>query len=193
MSNFKLQLFVPVLVSMLVLGSCREDDTNNYVCVPDPALEGSTSRVTTNSDSSTYFVYTDIVINASTSEVWSVLTDWNNIGTWSSSFIGLTGDIKDKGQVVASYKVGTDTFKFPHTLHYIEGKEFGWSDPITFAPEIKDNHLFKVEAISDCQSRFIQTDDFTGENANFPLPTLAAQSEMGYNQFNVELKKEVEK
>lgn len=172
--------------------ACREDDTED-LCTPDKSLEKATSSVTTNTDSSTYFVYSDIVINASQSEVWAVLTDWNNVGNWSTSFIGIVGDVSHGGQVTASYIVGPDTFRFPHTLHYVEGVEFGWSDPIAFAPEIKDNHLFKLEAISDCQTRFIQTDDFTGVNANFPLPALAAQSEAGYNQFNAELKKEVEK
>ncbi len=175
----------------LTFTACNNDDDDT--CTPDTSLEGVTSNITTNADSSTYFVYTDIVINASQAKVWEVLTDWDNVGNWSTSFIGLTGDIQDGGQVTANYIVGTDTFQFPHTLHYVEGVEFGWSDSIVFAPEIIDNHLFRLEVISDCQTRFIQTDDFTGENPLFPLPDLAAQSEAGYNQFNTELKEEVER
>ena len=192
MNTLKIKLFVPLLVGILIFNGCRDKD-NNDPCVPDKSLEGATSNIRTNADSSTYYVYSDIVINASQSKVWSVLTDWNNVGKWSSSFQGLTGDIKHGGNVTATYLVGTDTFRFPHTLHYVEGVEFGWSDPISFAPEIKDNHLFKLQAISDCQTKFIQTDDFTGENSMFPLPALSAQSMAGYNQFNAELKAEVEK
>ena len=192
MQILKSQYLFLFLIIVLTLSACGNDDDEN-LCTPNTALEGATSNITTNADSSTYSVYSDIVINTSQAEAWSVLTDWNNIGNWSSSFIGLSGDIQDGGQVTASYLVGTDTFHFPHTLHYIEGVEFGWSDPIAFAPEIVDNHLFKLEAISECQTRFIQTDEFTGENPMFPLPDLAAQTEAGYNQFNAELKEEVEK
>ena len=190
MKNFKIQYLLVLAIVALTFAACDDDD--DETCIPDTALEGATSNVSPNADSSTYSIYSDIVINASQEEVWDVLTDWDNMGNWSTSFIGLTGDIQNGGQVTASYIVGTDTFHFPHALHYVEGTEFGWSDPIAFAPEIVDNHLFKVESISDCQTRFIQTDEFTGENPMFPLPDLAAQTEAGYNQFNAELKGEVE-
>ena len=190
MKNIKIQLLLATLILAVTFTACRK---KNDTCIPDASLEGATSSATPNADSSTYAIYSDIVINAPSLEVWNTLTDWNNIGNWSSSFIGLTGDIRNGGQVTASYKVGTDTFNFPHTLHYVDGQEFGWSDPIAFAPNITDNHLFKIVAISDCQTRFIQTDEFTGQDPNYPLPALSAQTEAGYNQFNTELKAEVEK
>ena len=197
MKNFKNQfLFVTIFVA-ITFTACKKDDsdicTSSSPCTPDASLEGATSSVTPNSDSTTYSVYSDIVINASAAEIWSVLTEWDSVGNWSSSFLGLTGDIRDGGSVIARYKVGTDTFNFPHTLHYVEGVEFGWSDPIAFAPGITDNHLFKLEPISSCQTKFIQTDEFTGYDSTFTLPNLSAQSEAGYNQFNSELKAEVEK
>ncbi len=189
MKNIKIQLLFTTLILALTFTACRKKDS----CVIDASLTDTTSSVIPNTDSSTYAIYSDIVINASPADVWATLTDWNNIGNWSSSFIGLTGDIRDGGQVTASYKVGTDTFNFPHTLHYIDGQEFGWADPIAFAPTITDNHLFKIVALSDCQTRFIQTDEFTGQDPNFPLPALSTQTLASYNQFNAELKTEVEK
>lgn len=191
MKNLKFQPLIAIVVALLALTACKDEVED--ICTPDPNLEGANSSITTNTDSSTYYVHTDIVINASQAEVWSVLTNWQNMGNWSTSFIGLAGNVQPGGQVNALYLFNGDTLAFPHTLHYLEGMEFGWSDPIAFAPEITDNHLFKLEAISDCQTRFIQTDEFTGENPNYPLPALAGQSEAGYNQFNVELKAEAEK
>ncbi|MCT4665506.1 MAG: SRPBCC domain-containing protein [Flavobacteriales bacterium] len=172
----------------LFVSSCSEDK----ICSPDQSLTVVNSNITTNADSSTFYIYTDIVINAPKEEVWNVLTNWEKMGDWSTSFIGLTGDIRDEGQIVAHYLLGTDTLHFPHALHFVDGEEFGWADPIAFAPQITDNHLFKLEAISDCQTRFIQTDEFTGENPQFPLPALSAQTQEGYNLFNSQLKKEVE-
>ncbi len=190
MQILKIQFLFVLILAALTFNSCKDDDD---LCVPDTSLEIATSSVSTNAGSTTYFVYSDIVINASQEKVWAVLTDWNNMQNWSTSFIGLTGDIRDGGQVTARFILNGTTFEFPHTLHYVNGVEFGWSDPLLFAPEIKDNHLYKVEALSDCQTRFIQTDDFTGENPMFPLPDLAAQTETAYIQFNSELKAEVEK
>ncbi len=78
------------------------------------------------------------------------------------------------------------------TLSYTEGQQFGWSAESTTFPGIVDNHIFKVEAISECQSRFIQTDEFRGENSFFTTEDLANASLPLYNQFNSELKLEVE-
>lgn len=58
---------------------------------------------------------------------------------------------------------------------------------------ITDNHLYRVEVISEYQTRFIQTDEFLGTKPGFfTTEELAAIGETGYNQFNAELKAEVE-
>ena len=73
-----------------------------------------------------------------------------------------------------------------------EGKRFGWSDPILFAPGVVDYHLYVVEPCGD-QTLFIQTDNFTGTDEMFSPQVLATILLGGYQTFNRELKAEVER
>jgi len=53
--------------------------------------------------------------------------------------------------------------KTPYIFIYVEGEEFGWSDPLGgIFLGLTDNHRFRVEKISDIETRFIQSDDFKG-------------------------------
>ncbi len=197
MKRIGLYYVMLLLITSLFVTSCDNDDDDN-VCTPDTSLQVSSSQVT-EIDTNHHAVYTDIVINAPVQDVWNVLTDWANMPNWSTSFQGLSGDIKDGGQVVATFLLPDPTtgqtvpFEFPHELSYEEGVQFGWSDPVAIAPGITDDHVYMLQAISDCQTRLIQTDEFVGNDANFTTAILAAGSEAGYNQFNLELKTEVEK
>ena len=180
--------------------SCDDDD----VCVIDETLTVETSSVSELS-ADNWGTYTDIVINASADEVWGVLTDFDNMPNWSSLLQGMVGDISNGGLVTvtvlfadqATGEVGSSDFT--RTLIYEEGVLFGWSEPFELAAGtgifVTDNHQFKVEAISECQARFIQTDDFTGiipAAAGVTLEQVAGIIETSYKQFNQELKAEVE-
>ena len=173
---------------VLFFSSCSDDDD---ICVPDLTLRVDSSEVTMIA-ADHYAVYTEVIINASAEETWEVLTDFANMPNWSSTFQGLSGDIRDGGQVVANFLVQGDLLGFPHTLRFIDGVEFGWSDPIIGFDGIVDNHIYRVEAISDCQSRFIQTDEFRGSNPNVTLGDFAGLTIQSYQLFNQELKAEVE-
>ncbi len=194
LSFFSVVLIAQVIILSFLTYSCDDDD----VCMPDPNLTVATS-FTTELAENHHSVYTDIVIDASQEEVWTVLTDWANMPNWSSSLQGLSGDIRDGGSVVATFIAIDPTtgdplsIDLPHTLIYEEGVLFGWADPLALVPGITDNHLYRLEAISECQTRFIQTDEFQGTNPDFTTEVLATLSETGYNEFNAELKAEVEK
>lgn len=174
--------------------SCSDDD-DDFVC--EYTYSGSTSAVTQVAENH-YSVYTDIVIDANIETVWTVLTNFDNMPNWSTTFQGLSGDITNGGEIVAIFLVtdpstgNTVPAEFPHTLSYTEGVQFGWSDPIALFPGITDNHLYKLEALSDCQTRFIQTDEFSGTDDNITAEIMAQVSGASYNQFNAELKAEVE-
>lgn len=167
-------------------------------CVPDPSLAAAASSASMVAENH-HRVDSFIVIDASAEEVWDVLTDFETMPDWSSSFQGLAGDIEDGGAVVATYLVPnpetgeTSPAQFPHTLSYEEGIRFGWSDPIAGLDGLQDNHRFELERLSDCQTRFVQTDAFTGTNPNLNTETLANISAMGYEAFNAELKAETER
>ena len=190
MKFLNIQLAVLIAISLTIFSCSKDDDCELLV-------NDATSEVTMIAQDH-HSVYTDIIINASTQEVWDVLTDFDNISNWSTSFQGLSGDIQDGGSVVATFLIQDPStgeinpVDFPHTLTYTEGVQFGWSDPVAVFPGITDNHLYRVEEISECQTRFIQTDEFMGTDTNITTEIFAQVSEGSYNQFNLELKTEVE-
>lgn len=166
-------------------------------CTPDDTLPVETDDVV-ELGVQHYGLTTEIVIDAPAEHVWSVLTDWEQMPTWSSTFQGISGDIRDGGQVVARYLNQGQILEIPHTLIFEEGVKFGWSDPTGPSEEepfggFVDHHIFEVEAISACQSRFIQSDNFEGEgNATFDAEGIAHFLVPVYQVFNAELKAQAE-
>ncbi|SEB41330.1 Polyketide cyclase / dehydrase and lipid transport [Tenacibaculum sp. MAR_2009_124] len=193
----KFRMSVLLLIFTLTIVSCS-DSSEEVPCTADTTIDFPTSTIT-QIEPNKHRVYTDIVINGSAEEVWNILTDFTNMPDWSSSFQGLSGEINNNSEVTITYILPSPTTgeptesQFNRTLSYIEGQQFGWSTESTTFPGIIDNHIFKVEAISDCQSRFIQTDEYQGTNSFFTTNDLANASIPLYNQFNTELKGEVEK
>lgn len=139
-------------------------------------------------DDGHFSVYSDIIISAPKKEVWKTLVDFENMKEWSTTMINITGEIKDGGKIQSHFSYGGQIWLADHHFIYKEGEFFGWSDPLTGDFEgNQDNHLFKLEAISDTQTRFIQTDEFTGENILKQGLTLAQIAFDSYPKFNREL------
>ena len=146
-----------------------------------------------------YKVHSEILINAPVAEVWAAITDWDAMPSWSTfGFQGLEGDVADGNIVTAHFLFGEDRNEIQHTLIYEEGVRYGWSDPTGPADMVPfggftDNHIFEVEAVSETQTRFIQTDEYTGPgNKAMNAQALAEASLPAFQAFNNELKTHIE-
>jgi len=189
--KFSTPLVVLLVITNFLFISCSKDD---IACKPDLTLQVETANTTEVSFTQAN-VYTDIIINAPAGKVWSVLRNFDNMPNWSSSLQGITGNISNGGSVVVKFDLGNgQVADISHSSFiYQEGVLFGWSDEVTIFPGIVDNHRYRVEAISDCQTRFIQTDEFIGTTAGTTPIAIADQVIGVYKTFNLELKAEVEK
>ena len=139
-------------------------------------------------------VFTEIEINASREQVWSVLTDFEKMPQWSSSFQGIEGEFKEGGKAASYFKapIGKKNMKFEHTIiEFKEGVSFGWSDPLTMG--MKDHHLYKLEELPNGNTRFIQTDGVEGGATHFLGKLVVNNMKSMYLKFNQELKEQVEK
>lgn len=135
-------------------------------------------------------IHSEIVIDASPDEVWGVLTDWERLPEWSPTLQSVQGDVRDGQRVKCVYNFRGNLFKPEHVLLYSPGKEFGWSDPIL--PGLTDRHMFRVEALEDGRTRFVQEDEVRGVLS--PVLGWYFLNEMltSYPSFNEALKLRVE-
>jgi len=139
-------------------------------------------------------VFTEIEINASRDRVWSVLTDFDKMPEWSSSFQGIEGEFKEGGKAKSYFKapIGEKNMEFEHTIiEFEEEVSFGWSDPLTMG--MKDHHIYKLEELPNGNTRFIQIDGVEGGATHFLGKLVTNSMKSMYLKFNQELKERVEK
>ena len=138
-------------------------------------------------------VYTDIIIDATPEQVWTVLTDTKNYD-WAVFMTNIDGEICDKCEIDAYFQLNPKkekVSKIPHTISVIEGKEFKWNEK--FGPGILDNHRFIVEATDDGRTKFIQSDECKGGLTWLLGKKVVKIEKENYPKFNQALKAEVEK
>lgn len=137
--------------------------------------------------------HTEIIIDATPEQVWSVLTDTESYPNWNEVILKMDGKIQDQAKVDVLFKAGPKAKPqlFHNHLFVEDGVEFYWSQ--VQAMGIKDRHCFRVEAAEDGKTRFIQSDQVLG-GLTWLLGKVAVNAQLKvYPMFNRSLKAEVEK
>ena len=139
-------------------------------------------------------VFTEIEINATPQEVWSVLTDWKKLKEWSSSFVGISVDkmvVGERFMVYFKNPLNGKIIEFErkYTAHE-EFKKFSWSGEFTTG--VSDNHLHILEPTENGTTLFKQEDGIYGKRSK--LLNLLGKKHMKsmYEKFDRELKVRVE-
>lgn len=136
-------------------------------------------------------VYTEVIINAPKEKVWKALTNFNDMPKWSKALQSIEGDLKNGSETRVHYIFKGDLKKQKHKIvGFEEGTQFGWSDPLI--PFAKDNHSYRVEALPDGKTKFIQKDEIKGFSTLFIGRMMADIMAQSYPEFNQALKKYVE-
>ena len=139
-------------------------------------------------------IYTDIIIDGTPEQVWTVLTDTTSYKNWATFLIDIQGEIVDGGKITAVFQPNSEKEKvntIDHTISVTEGKEFFWAEKGPM--NVTDNHHFKVEPINDGKTRFIQSDELKGGMTWLLGGMLTKLYGKGYTAFNRNLKAEVER
>ena len=140
-----------------------------------------------------WIAHTEIIIDATPEQVWSVLTDTESYSKWNDVILEIKGKIVDKGTVDVLFKAGPKAKpRWFHNILFVEdGVEFYWSQVQTMG--IKDRHCFRVEATNDGKTRFIHSDQVLG-GMTWLFAKIAINTQMSvYPMFNRALKAEVER
>ncbi|SEI75457.1 Polyketide cyclase / dehydrase and lipid transport [Cyclobacterium xiamenense] len=139
-------------------------------------------------------VFTKIEIQATPEQVWNVLTDWNMLKEWSSSFIGISVSKPVKGEKFVSYfknPLSSGNIALEHICtEYEEGVKFGWSGDII--GKIKDHHVYSLEPTPSGTTLFKQEDGLHGPHSKFFNFLAEHKMTAMYKRFNKELKIRVE-
>lgn len=135
-------------------------------------------------------VHTEIMIAAPKAGVWHVLTDFAAMPLWSPSFKGITGEVKDGARVTTHFDMGEGVEDYTAALRVTEGEQYGWSENYD---GIQDNHIYRVEAAGEAQTKFTHTDAFKGTADWANTADLAALYLDQYAAFNRVLKTECER
>ena len=139
-------------------------------------------------------IYTDIIIDATPEQVWSVLTDTQSYKNWSAFLVDIQGKIRDGEKITAVFQTNPKKEKLTtieHTISVTEGKEFFWAEKGPGG--IRDNHHFKVESAENGKTKFIQSDEIMKGITWLAGGNLSKMYSEGYQAFNRKLKAEVER
>jgi hypothetical protein len=135
-----------------------------------------------------------IQINASPSNVWSIITDFENYGKWNPFIKEISGDTKEGSTIQVFIKPpNSNGMKFkPKILKYEPEKEIRWLGKL-WIPKIFDGqHSLTIKKLDENKVLFIQKERFNG--LLVPLFTnLLKDTELGFQMMNQNLKLEAER
>lgn len=138
-------------------------------------------------------VKTEIIINASASKVWRILTDFPRYHEWNPFVREVKGKIAvgEKLEIYVKPKNGRG-MHFNATLVSINpNKEFRWIGRLFFPGILDGEHIFIIRPIGRNKIKFIHSERFTGL-LSF-LGGLNKLTRSGLNDMNQALKVRTEK
>jgi hypothetical protein len=131
-------------------------------------------------------------IDAKPEEIWKVLLDFESWKEWNPFIPMVEGDLK-VGEVLRIEVTPPDMnpmiFK-PEVFEVKPNEKILWGGSFLKVLYHGD-HAFLLEPISEGKTRFRQIERFIGPVVLF-MGSMIKKTEMGYNQMNLALKKEVE-
>ena len=134
-------------------------------------------------------IRTEIIINTSKEEVWSILTNFSEYPEWNPFIRSLEGQaVKDTKLVATLHLKGRKPMVFkPVVTVSDEKKKFEWlgTTPLNV---VNGMHYFILEDISERQVRFVHGEQFTGILAKPFLKKLAVPTQQGFLEMNKALK-----
>jgi len=138
-------------------------------------------------------IHTEIDIAAPIAEVWRVLTDWPNYGTWNPWMTGVSGTLRVGARLEATLSLGARALTIrPTIVHVDEGRSFRWLGHMMFAGVFDGEHAFALEPLDEGQTRFTHSERFGGVLAGLTLALVGTQTEQGFKTMNEALKRRCE-
>jgi len=137
-------------------------------------------------------IYTEITINAPTTQVWEALTQFSDYGNWNPFIVEVTGEAKLdqtlKIKILSKNKVQVFT---PDIVNLQSPVNLEWVGKLP-AGAFKGHHCFDLESITETQTKLIHQEHFSGWLKPLIMLMIGKDTEKGFNAMNLALKNHVE-
>ncbi len=137
-------------------------------------------------------IQTEVVINATSSKVWQVLTDFEAYPEWNPFIRQVTGAARTGGQLTIELNLSGQTTTFQPTVLVVQPeRELRWIGR-PFIPGIFDGeHSFVIEPQGEGRVHFVQSEIFRGILVPFSSAILD-ETEHSFREMNQALKERAE-
>ena len=139
-------------------------------------------------------IETQIDIDASVEEVWSVFSDFARWPEWNSFVRKIEGTVAEGERIVVKlYPPGSRpaTFK-PRVVALQPNDRFHWLGRLLIPGLFDGEHQFRVESLGEGRTRFIQREEFRGLLTGLMMRLVREATTQGFEDSNRELKERVE-
>ena len=137
-------------------------------------------------------IKTEVIINASTNQVWQVLTDFAAYPSWSTFMVSIEG-APILGSRLRNTMVLKDTpqvFK-PIITKVAPNEAFEWLGSLPLGL-FKGRHYFILEAMGKQQTKLIHGEQFTGLLHKMILRKIGTDTLLAFQRWNKAIKAKVE-
>ncbi len=135
-------------------------------------------------------IKTEILINASPSRVWSVLTNFQNYPQWNPFIKSITGEVGVGNKIIARIEppeASGMTFK-PKVLTFDANREFKWLGHLLVPGLFDGEHKFELIDNQNGTTTFIQSEKFKGILVPLFGKMLDINTVNGFKNMNLKLK-----
>lgn len=135
-------------------------------------------------------IETEILIHASKSQVWKVLMDFENYGTWNPFIKEIAGPaiVSDFLDITIEMKPGSSMNFKPVVLKADANIEFRWKGKLFVKGLFDGEHYFILEEQADGKTLLKHGESFTGLMANPLYTMISGDTKRGFESMNVALK-----
>lgn len=139
-------------------------------------------------------IKTEIEINAPTSRVWSILTDFEQYPSWNPFIKSFEGQpAVGKHFKVTIQQPGSKPMTFnPKCLKFETDKEFSWLGHLFIKGLFDGEHIFELNDMGEGKTHFVQREIFKGILVPLLWKQLNTKSRRGFEMMNESLKKKAE-
>lgn len=139
-------------------------------------------------------IETTIIIQASATEVWGVLTDFDSYSEWNPFVVDIKGLARKGGKIQVTLQMEgskAQTFK-PTLIDVEEGSQLSWLGHLFTSGLFDGHHYFRIEDQGDGSVEFIHGENFSGMLVGLVMAGLKDKPLKGFEAMNAALKHRVE-